>query len=233
MAQVEAGAAILDVNAGVPGVDEAVLLVDLIKVIREVTDVPLCIDTASFKALEAALKVYDGKALVNSVNAEEDKLRNILPLIAEHGAAVIGLTLDNEGIPKTVDKRLFLAEKIIKRAEIEGISVENIIIDPLALSMGTEEDAGLIVMKSIEEIIKQFGVNITLGASNISFGLPDRPSINSTFMAMAIYSGLTCPITNPLEEQVKKTILAADLCKGTDENARNWLSAYRKSKKNG
>lgn len=233
LAQVEAGAAILDVNAGVPGMDEVVLLVDLIKVIREVTDVPLCIDTANFKALEAALKAYDGKALVNSVNAEEEKLRNILPLIAEYGAAVIGLTLDDEGIPKTVDKRLFLAEKIIKRAEKAGVSIENIIIDPLALSMGTEEDAGLIVTKSIEEIVKQFGVNVTLGASNISFGLPDRPSINATFMAMAIHSGLTCPITNPLEELVKKAILAADLCKGTDQNARNWLAAYRKSKKAG
>jgi 5-methyltetrahydrofolate--homocysteine methyltransferase len=231
VAQVEAGAAILDVNAGVPGVDEPALLVQLVKVVRELTDVPFCIDTANLKALEAALKVYKGKALVNSVNGEESKLSTVLPLIKEYGAAVIGLTLDDEGISKTVDKRLSIAGKIVERAAKVGIPIEDIVIDPLALAMGTEDKAGKLALDSIEAISKEFGVNITMGCSNISFGIPDRTPVNATFMAMAIRSGLTCPITNPLHEQIKMAILAADLCMGRDEYASNWIKAYRKREK--
>ena len=231
VAQVEAGAAILDVNAGVPGMDEPKLLVELIKVVRELTDVPFCIDTANTKALEAGLKVYKGKALVNSVNGEEHKLSTILPLIKEYGAAVVGLTLDDEGIPKTVDKRLSIAGKIIERATKMGIPIEDIVIDPLALAMGTEDKAGRWALDTIEAVVKEFGVNITMGASNISFGLPDRPSVNATFIAMAIRSGLTCPITNPLNEQILTAIIAANLCMGRDEYASNWIKAYRKREK--
>lgn len=231
IAQVEAGAAILDINAGVPGVDEPSLLVDLVKFAGETTDVPLCIDTANVKALEAALKVYEGKALVNSVSGEEAKLETVLPLIKEYGAAVIGLTMDDDGIPKTVDKRLFVAEKIIDRARKIGIPNEDIIIDPLALSISAEQEAGKIVLDSIESIAKEFGVNITLGCSNISFGLPDRAKVNANFIAMAVRAGLTCPITNPLEEGIKEALLAADLCMGRDEYASNWIMAYRKRKK--
>jgi len=231
VAQVEAGAAILDVNAGVPGMDEPKLLVELIKVVRELTDVPFCIDTANTKALEAGLKVYKGKALVNSVNGEEHKLSTILPLIKEYGAAVVGLTLDDEGIPKTVDKRLSIAGKIIERATKMGIPIEDIVIDPLALAMGTEDKAGRWALDTIEAVVKEFGVNITMGASNISFGLPDRPSVSATFIAMAIRSGLTCLITNPLNEQILTAIIAANLCMGRDEYASNWIKAYRKREK--
>jgi 5-methyltetrahydrofolate--homocysteine methyltransferase len=231
VAQVEAGAAILDVNAGVPGMDEPKLLVELIKVVRELTDVPFCIDTANTKALEAGLKVYKGKVLVNSVNGEEHKLSTILPLIKEYGAAVVGLTLDDEGIPKTVDKRLSIAGKIIERATKMGIPIEDVVIDPLALAMGTEDKAGRWALDTIEAVVKEFGVNITMGASNISFGLPDRPSVNATFIAMAIRSGLTCPITNPLNEQILTAIIAANLCMGRDEYASNWIKAYRKREK--
>jgi len=231
VAQVEAGAGILDVNAGVPGVDEPALIVQLINVVRELTEVPLCIDTANPKALEAALKVNKGKALVNSVNGEESKLSMVLPLIKEYGAAVIGLTLDDEGISKTVGKRLSIAGKIIERAMKIGIPIEDIVIDPLALAMGTEDKAGKLALDSIEAITKEFGVNITMGCSNISFGLPDRPSANATFIAMAIQSGLTCPITNPLNDQILMAIIAANLCMGRDEYASNWIKAYRKREK--
>lgn len=231
VSQVEAGAAILDVNVGIPQTEEPTLLVEVIKVIGEVTDVPLCIDTANVKALEAALKLYNGKALVNSVNGEEKKLETVLPLIKEYGATVIGLTMDDEGIPKTVEKRVDIAKKIIDRATKIGIPLEDIVIDPLALSMGAEEGAGKVALDSIKAISGEFGINITMGCSNISFGIPDREPVNATFMGMAICCGLTCPITNPLEEQVHSAILAADLCMDRDEFAGNWISAYRKRKK--
>ena len=201
------------------------MLVDIMRVVGEVTDVPLCIDTANVKALEAALKIYKGKALVNSVNGEEEKLASVLPLIKEYGAAVIGLAMDDDGIPKTVEKRLDITRKIIDRATDMGISLEDIIIDPLALSMGAEEGAGKMALDSIEAIVKEFGVNITMGCSNISFGIPDREPVNATFMGMAIRCGLTCPITNPLKQQVQMAILAADLCMDRDEFATNWIGA--------
>ena len=230
-AQVEAGAAILDVNVGVPGADEPALLLEAIKVVGGITDVPLCIDTANPKALEAALKAYKGKALVNSVNGEEEKLETVLPLIKEYGAAVIGLAMDDDGIPKTVEKRVEITDKIINRAAKIGVPIEDIIIDTLALSMGAEDQAGKMALDSVETIVNEFGVNITMGCSNVSFGMPDRESINATFLAMAIRCGLTCPITNPLYEEVVKSIIAADLCMGRDEFATNWISLYRKLKK--
>lgn len=231
LAQVAAGATILDVNAGVPKADESVLLVEMIQQVREVTQVPLCIDTANVAALEAALKIYPGKALVNSVNGEEEKLETVLPLIKQYGAAVIGLTLDDDGIPKTVEKRIEIAEKIINRATGMGIPMADIVIDPLALTLGAEPDAGKIGLESIAVITERFGVNITMGCSNISFGMPDREAINASFLAMAIGYGLTCPITNPLKEQVAMAVLAADLCLSRDEYGSNWIGAFRRRKK--
>ncbi len=231
LAQVEAGARILDVNAGVPQADEPTLLVEMIKVVTEVTDVPLCIDTAKISALKASLKFYKGKALVNSVNGEEKKLETILPLVKEYGAAIIALTMDDEGIPNTVEKRLEVARRIIDKATKIGIPIEDIIIDPLAMSLGADDKAGKLALDSTEGIVREFGVNITMGCSNISFGIPDRTYINAAFMAMAIRSGLTCPITNPLDEQVNMAIVAADLCMGRDEFASNWINAYRKRQK--
>jgi len=229
--QVEAGARILDVNAGVPGADEPALLKQVMATVMEVTDVPLCIDTADPEALEAALKTYEGKALINSSNGEERSMGAVLPLAKEYGAAVIGLCMDDEGIPTTADARLKVAAKIIERAGKLGIPVEDIVIDPLALTMGSDHTAGLVAMQTIEKVIAEFGVNITMGASNISFGLPDRKYINSTFIAMAIHAGLTCPITNPLEPEVSIAIKAADLSMGRDEYGMTWIQAFRKRQK--
>jgi len=231
VAQVEAGAKILDVNAGVPGADEPVLLQKVLSTVMEVTDVPLCIDTADPKALEAALKYYQGKALINSVNGEERSLEAVLPLVKEYGAAVIGLCMDDDGIPATPGDRLKVAAKIIERAGKLGIPVEDVVIDPLALTMGSDHTAGLIAFQTIKGIVAEFGVNVTMGASNISFGMPDRKHINSTFIAMAIHAGLTCPITNPLEDAVAIAVLAADLSMGRDEYGMNWINAYRDRQK--
>jgi 5-methyltetrahydrofolate--homocysteine methyltransferase len=228
LAQIEAGAVILDVNAGVPGADEPALLVQMIEVLTELTDVPLCIDTANVKALEAALKVYSGKALVNSVNGEEEKLETVLPLIKQYNAAVIGLAMDDDGIPKTLEKRIEIAGKIIDRATKLGIATEDIVIDPLAMSVGADDQAGKMALDAVEAIVKKFGINITMGCSNISFGIPDRELLNGTFLAMAIRCGLTCPITNPLFDEVVTSILAADLAMGRDEFATNWIGGYRK-----
>ena len=229
--QMEAGAKVLDVNAGVPGADEPALLKQVMATVMEVTDVPLCIDTADPEALEAALKTYEGEALINSSNGEERSLSAVLPLAKEYGAAVIGLCMDDDGIPTSADARLKVASKIIERAGKLGIPVEDIVIDPLALTMGSDHTAGLVAMQTIEKVIAEFGVNITMGASNISFGLPDRKYINSTFIAMAIHAGLTCPITNPLEPEVSIAIKAADLSMGRDEYGMVWIQAFRKRQK--
>ena len=228
LAQIEAGAVILDVNAGVPGADEPALLVKMVEVLSELTDVPLCIDTANVNALEAALKAYSGKALVNSVNGEEERLETVLPLIKQYNAAVIGLTMDDDGIPKTLEKRIEIAGKIIDRATKLGIAAEDIVIDPLAMSVGADDQAGKMALDAVEAIVKKFGVNITMGCSNISFGIPDRELLNGAFLAMAIRCGLTCPITNPLFYEVVTSILAADLAMGRDEFATNWIEGYRK-----
>jgi 5-methyltetrahydrofolate--homocysteine methyltransferase len=229
--QVAAGAAILDVNAGVPDADEPELLKQVLGTVMEVTDVPLCIDTANVKALEVALSLYGGKALVNSVNGEAKSLAAVLPLVKEYGAAVIGLCMDDDGIPPTPEARLAVAAKIIERAGKVGIPTEDIVIDPLALTMGADSKAGQVTLETIKLVGQEFGVNITMGASNISFGLPDRKYINSAFMAMAIYAGLTCPITNPLVTEVTTAILAADLAMGRDDYGMHWLQAYRDRKK--
>lgn len=230
--QVEAGADILDVNAGVPGADEADLLQRMLQMVMEVTDVPLCIDTADPEALEAALSAYEGKALVNSVNGEERSLSSVLPLVQEHGAAVIGLCMDDDGIPETAEARLAVAGKIIERAGQLGIEPHDVIIDPLALTMGADSSAGRIALNTIEMVVEEFGVNVTMGASNISFGMPDRKYINSTFIAMAIHAGLTCPITNPLVTEIQTAVLAADLSMGRDDYGMNWIKAYRAREKN-
>jgi 5-methyltetrahydrofolate--homocysteine methyltransferase len=226
-AQVEAGAAILDVNAGVPSADEPELMRQVIRAVREVTEVPLCIDSPNPKTLEAGLKVYEGKALVNSVNGEEKSLETILPLVKEYNAAVIGLAMDDDGIPQTAEKRLEIAGKIIERAETLGIPRSDVIIDPLVLAVCTDQQAGRTTLTAVRLIVAEFGVNITMGASNVSHGLPDRPPINAAFLSMAIACGLTCPITNPLSKAVREAILASNLLMGHDEWAMNWMTYYR------
>lgn len=229
--QVAAGAQILDVNAGVPGADEPALLKQVLSTVMEVTGVPLCIDTAKPEALAEALSIYDGKALINSVNGEERSLEAVLPLAKEHGAAVIGLCMDDKGIPDTAEARLAVAARIIDRAGKLGIGPEDIVIDPLAMSMGADSGAGMVALDTIKLLVEEFGVNITMGASNISFGMPDRKYINSTFIAMAIHAGVTCPITNPLVPEVNIAVLAADLSMGRDEYGMRWIKAYRQRKK--
>jgi 5-methyltetrahydrofolate--homocysteine methyltransferase len=229
--QVAAGAAVLDINAGVPGADEPVLIQKIIRNVQEVVDVPLCFDTANPTALAAALSIYEGKALINSVNGEERSLNNVLPLAKEYGAAVIGLCMDDNGIPKTAQERFAVAAAIIERAAKAGIPIEDIVIDPLAMAMSADSHAGRIALDTIGLVVKEFGVNISMGASNISFGMPDRKFINATYIAMAIHAGLTCPITNPLLVEVNAAILAADLSMGRDEYGMRWIKAFRKREK--
>jgi 5-methyltetrahydrofolate--homocysteine methyltransferase len=231
LSQVAAGAKILDVNAGVPGADEIALMKQVLSTVMEAVDVPLCIDTADTDALAVALELYEGKALINSVNGEERSLETVLPLAKEHGAALIALCMDDDGIPATADERLAVAGKIIERAGKRGIPIEDIVIDPLALTMGADHTAGFVVMEAIQKIVAEFGVNITMGASNISFGMPERKHLNSTFIAMAIHAGMTCPITNPLVAQVGIAVLAADLAMGRDEYGMKWIKAYRARQK--
>jgi 5-methyltetrahydrofolate--homocysteine methyltransferase len=231
--QVAAGAPVLDVNAGIPDGDEPILLREAVRTITQVTDVPLCIDTADPEALASALSIYEGKALVNSVNGEERSLGQMLPLVKEYGAAVIGLCMDDDGIPETTEKRLGVAAKIIERAGKLGIGPEDIVIDPLVLTMGADHNAGKVTLETTERVVKEFGVNITMGASNVSFGLPDRMSINAAFIAMAIHAGLTCPITNPLVTELTTAIYAADLAMGRDEWGTRWIEAFRSHQKSG
>lgn len=226
--QVAADAAILDVNAGVAGADEPVLMQQLLQAVLEVTETPLCIDTADPEALAVALSDYEGKALVNSVNGEERSLAAVLPLVSEHGAAVIGLCMDDDGIPETPDARLAVAARIIERAGKLGIGPEDVIIDPLALTMGADSNAGRVALETVELIVREFGVNMVMGVSNISFGLPDRKYLNAAFMAMAIHAGLTCAIANPLVIEVNTAVLAADLAMGRDEYGMRWIEAFRR-----
>jgi 5-methyltetrahydrofolate--homocysteine methyltransferase len=232
--QVAAGAAALDINAGVPGADEPMLIQQIIRSVMEVVDVPLCIDTPNPQALAAALATYadyQGKALINSVNGEEKSMNVVLPLAKEHGAAVIGLCMDDNGIPATAEARFAVAVRIIERAAKYGIALEDVVIDPLAMAMSADSKAGKIALDTIELVVKEFGVNISMGASNISFGMPDRKYINATYIAMAIHAGLTCPITNPLLTEVNVAVQAADLSMGRDEYGMRWIRAYRKREK--
>ena len=225
--QVKEGAHVLDVNVGVSGIDEPKLLREAILAVREVTDVPLCIDSALPRALEEGLQAYEGKALVNSVNGEERKLKEVLPLVKQHGAAVIGLTMDDEGIPKGAQKRLEIARKILEEALKIGIPGEDVIIDPLAMAVSTDQGAALETLKALRLIRDQIGVNQTLGVSNISFGLPERHAINSLFLPLAVVSGLTCPIVDPTLWEMRRAVLIADLLLAKDPYCMKFISAFR------
>jgi 5-methyltetrahydrofolate--homocysteine methyltransferase len=231
VAQVEAGAQMLDVNAGVPGVDEPALLVAAIKAVGEVTDVPLCIDSSVIEALEAALAAYEGKALVNSVTAEDERMDRILPLVKKYGAAVIGMSNDETGITMVPQERVEIARRIIERAEYYGIPREDVVIDPIAMTVAADPQAGLITLETMRLIKEQLGNNMTCGASNVSFGLPERPVINAAFFPVAMHAGLTCAITNPLIGEVRKAVLASDLLLGHDEYAMRWISSFRAEQK--
>jgi 5-methyltetrahydrofolate--homocysteine methyltransferase len=227
IAQVKAGAHMLDINAGIPQLDEAALLVAAIKAVVEVTDVPICIDSSIIEALEAGLSAYEGKALVNSVTAEEERMERILPLVKKHGAAVIGMANDETGISMIPEERLALARRIIERAADYGIPQEDVIIDPIAMTVAADPTCGVITLETMRLIRDQLGNNMTCGASNVSFGLPDRATVNAAFLPLAMHSGLTCAITNPLVPEVRRAVLAGDLLLGHDEYAMRWIASYR------
>jgi 5-methyltetrahydrofolate--homocysteine methyltransferase len=229
--QVEAGTQVLDVNAGVPGADEPALLRGAVQAVMEVVDAPLCIDTANPEALEAALAVYPGKALINSTTAEEKMMTRVLPLAKKYGAAVIGVITDENGIPATPEARLEAARKLVTRAGEYGVPPEDIVIDCLALTVGADHNAGKITLDSMQLVRKELGVNLNLGASNVSFGLPDRKIINVAYLALAIARGLTTAITDPTVAEIQTTLLACDLLMGRDEYAMRWIKAYRKREK--
>jgi 5-methyltetrahydrofolate--homocysteine methyltransferase len=224
--QVAAGADMLDVNAGIPLVDESELLKDMLGMVGETVDVPICIDSSVIEALEAGLSVYEGKALVNSVTGEDDRLEEILPLVARHGAAVIGLANDETGIPETPQQRLEIARKIVSAAGDHGIPPEDVIIDPLAMTVGAATDAVTITLQTISLIREELGVNMCLGASNVSFGLPRRHVLNAAFLPMAMAAGLTSAIMSCADEVVG-AVRAADLLLGHDEWGARWIAEHR------
>jgi 5-methyltetrahydrofolate--homocysteine methyltransferase len=226
VAQVTAGANMLDVNAGIPLVDESELLKSMLKTVQDAVDVPICIDSSVIEALEAGLSVYEGRALVNSVTAEDERLEEILPLVARHGAAVIGLANDETGIPETPQKRLECARKIVSVANDYGIATADVIIDPLAMTVGADTEAVTTTLSTISLIRDELGVNMCLGASNVSFGLPQRHVLNAGFLPMAMAAGLTSAIMSTAEVCVQ-SVRAADLLLGHDPWGASWIAAHR------
>lgn len=225
VSQVEAGADILDINVGVPGLDDVRLMEQLVKLVITWVDVPLCLDSPNPAALAAGLAVAPGKPLVNSVSGEATRLASILPIVKDRGAAVIGLTMDDNGIPGSPDVRLAIAEKILEQAVKIGIPQEDVIIDPLVMAVGSDSQAGVVTLKTIQLVHEKLGVNINLGASNISFGLPDRHTVNQAFLVLAMQLGATCAITDPLK--LTGIIRAADLVLGRDEYSMRFIRYFR------
>lgn len=219
------GADVLDVNVGVPGIDEPAMIKKVVELVASITDAPLCIDSGNPEVLQAGLAAAPGKPLVNSVSGEESRLASVLPLVKERGAAVIGLCMDDNGIPKTAEERVVVAEKILERAARLGIPAEDVVIDPLVLTVGSESKAGVVTLQTIELLRKNLGVNVNLGASNVSFGLPDRPTVNQAFLSMAIQAGATCAITDPAK--LGATIRASDLLLGRDDYAMRYIKYFR------
>lgn len=223
MAQVEAGAHMLDVNAGIPMTDEPAILKQTIELVQSITEVPLCIDSSIVEALASGLSAYQGKALVNSVTGEEERLESVLPLVKKYNAAVIGISNDESGISDDPDKRFEVAKKIVERAMDHGIPKEDVLIDPLVMPVGAKHNAGRAVFQIIRRVRQELNINTVCGASNVSFGLPNRTALNAAFVPMLIASGMTAAITNPLEKEISTAIFAADALMGNDENCINWI----------
>ena len=229
VAQIKAGAQILDVNAGIPLADEPKILSDCIRLIQSITDVPLSIDSSIVDALAAGLAAYEGKALVNSVTGEEERLEAVLPLVKKFGAAVVAISNDETGISEDPRVRFSVAKKIVERAEDYGIPRTDILVDPLVMPIGAINSAGIQVISIIKQLREELNVNTTCGASNISFGLPNRKGLNATFLAMAMGAGMTSAITNPLDSEIKQSILAADVMMGNDLGCQKWIESHRDS----
>ncbi len=227
--QVEAGADILDVNVGMFGVDDTKLLPQIVQIITGTVDVPVCIDSNNPDALAAALKVCPGKPLVNSVTGERRSLERVLPLVQEYGCSVVGLVQDDEGLPKSTDKRLAIAHRIVEEAQKLGINPERIVIDPLAFAIGADPSAVKVTIETIRRVKQELGVNMTLGASNVSFGMPDRPLINAAFVTLVIAAGVTSLIVDTAK--IRPTVLAVDLLLERDKHARRYIADFRKRQK--
>jgi len=223
--QIRDGADVLDVNVGFPGVDDVRLLPEVVIRIQEIFDIPLCLDSPNPKAIEAALRVSVGKCLINSVNGKEESMMALLPVARDYGAAIIGLCMDDDGITNDPHKRVAIAEKIIDRAFRTGISAEDVIVDPLAMAVSADPQACMVTLETIRLVHQKLGHNITMGASNISFGLPNRENINNAFMAISIMNGLTCPIANP--EKISGLVRATDLVLGRDDYAIRFIEHYQ------
>ncbi len=233
IAQIAAGAHILDINAGIPLADEPEIMAQAIKLVQSLTDAPVCIDSSMVAALQRGLEVAQGKALVNSVTGEDERLEAVLPLVKKYGAAVIGISHDETGISEDPEVRFLAAKKIVERAMDYGIPREDVIIDPLVMPVGAVRYGGQQVFSILRRVREELGVNSTCGASNISFGLPNREALNMAFLAMAISNGLTSAITNPIKPELKQTILAADVMMGNDENCLEWIQANRQPSESG
>ena len=227
LAPVAAGAHMLDVNAGIPLADEPALLARAVQLVQSVTDVPLSIDSSIIEALEAGLGVYEGKALVNSVTGEDEVMERVLPLVARHGAAVVAISNDETGISEDPDVRFAVAKRIVERAADHGIAAADVVVDPLVMPIGAMGTAGRQVFELVGRLRDELKVNTTCGASNVSFGLPNRHNITGTFLAMSIGAGMTSAIMNPPHGEVKTAIMAADVLNGQDENCAAWIAANR------
>lgn len=226
--QAEAGADIIDINVGAVGVNEEEMLPRAVKKVIEVTSRPICIDSANPDAIKKALEVYPYKILINSVNGEEKSMEKILPLVKESGSAVVCLTMDEKGIPNDSSTRVDIAKKVIQRAESLGIPREDIVVDCLAMAAATDSNSARVTLETLMRVTEEFGVSTTMGASNISFGMPNRPLLNISFLSMAILNGLTAPITDPLINGLIEAIRAADFLAGRDPYGMNYISMYRK-----
>jgi len=227
LAQVAAGAQVLDVNAGIPLADEPALMAQAVKLVQSLTDVPLSIDSSVLEALESGLAAYQGKALLNSVTGEEERMERVLPLVKKYGAAVVAICNDDSGISTDVDVRFEVAKKIVQRAADHGIPACDVVVDPLVMPVGAMADAGVQVFKLIRRLHNELKVNTTCGASNISFGLPNRHGLNPTFLSMAIGAGMTSAITNPLEASLMQAVRGADVLMDHDPQCSKWITAYR------
>ena len=227
LAQVEAGAHMLDVNAGIPLADEPRILAEAVQLVQSITDVPLSIDSSIVEALEAGLAVYQGKALVNSVTGEDEVLERVLPLVAKHKAAVVAISNDETGISEDPDVRFAVAKKIVERAADHGIPYSDVVVDPLVMPIGAINTAGVQVMALVRRLRDELKVNTTCGASNVSFGLPNRNGINSAFLTMAMGAGMTSAITSPLHAEVMQAVRGGDVMMGHDPDCTNWIREYR------
>ncbi len=227
ISQVQAGAQMLDVNAGIPLADEPAILAQAIQLVQSVVEVPLSIDSSIVAALESGLSVYQGKPLVNSVTGEEERLESVLPLVKKYGAAVVAISNDETGISEDPDVRFEVAKKIVQRAADHGIPHSDVVVDPLVMPIGAINNAGRQVMHIVRRLREELKVNTTCGASNISFGLPERQGINSAFLTMAIAAGMTSAITNPIEEEIMKAVMGADVMMGHDKDCRRWIKKVR------